>query len=191
MLPDFTKYILQCFSKYILQGAQCWFSGNVDSWKLMEQNHHVSTWDSTKPSRFGIDLVPTFSFGENRVYDQVLVKSFSTQRVKPIWAGSWVWPIADLTFSWRWRIQRGRGCVGCRTSCRSFPLVTFHLSFNFLLYSSEFSLFRLYLSFYYFVFIGVLILFFIDLSFTFFIHRSFNFLYSSLTGTLSANISLI
>ena len=66
-----------------------------------------------------------------------------------------------------------------------------HLSFNFLLYSSEFSLFRLYLSFYYFVFIGVLILFLLIWVLLFFIHRSFNFLYSSLTGTLSANIFLI
>ena len=31
-----------------LQGAQCWFSGNVDNLKLMEQSHHVSTWCSVK-----------------------------------------------------------------------------------------------------------------------------------------------
>ena len=76
-LRGFPKDNLQGFSKYILQTAQYWLSGNVDRMKLMDQSHYVSTFNiatQQNHSRFGVDLVPTFSFGENWVYDQVVLE---------------------------------------------------------------------------------------------------------------------
>ena len=69
--------------------------------------------------RFGVDLVPTFSFGENRVYDQVIA----------------CWLLILLShgddddedhdfanghhhLSWRWQTQKDQLCVECKTSCR-------------------------------------------------------------------------
>merc|ERR1719189_2316614 len=40
--------------------------------------------------RFGVDMVPTFSFGESRVYDQVQAHDGSRLRSFQTWAEKWV-----------------------------------------------------------------------------------------------------